>query len=135
MEVNVGLIDPDYRSELLDNPNVERVKNSHITYTTDFKLSALEDFKNGISAPDIWETNGFDISRFPRNYFGKAIHRWEKQLRRDGASFNARENRGRAQKKKFKSIEEEVAYLRAENAFLKELKALDGAYQNGNDTK
>lgn len=113
------------RKALESNPNVESVSKNHVTYTAAFKMDALKRYKSGQSANEIWEEAGFDTSLFERNYCSKAIARWLAKEKKTGEkSFNT-EKRGRKKDQPFASLEEELAYLRAENEFLKELRALE----------
>ena len=107
------------KSELLGNPNVLSLTDKQIIYTDQFKQQALELHESGSSAKNIWLQAGFNVTYFEVGYFRKALKRWKEQ-----SKSVERPKRGRKANKKFKSLEEEIEYLRAENAFLKELKAL-----------
>ncbi len=112
------------RQKLLENPNVNSLSNSQIVYTLAFKENALKEYTRGMISSEIWVKGGFDISIFRRNYFQKTLSRWQAQQSRSTEGLSFKEARGRT-RSKFSSLQEELAYLRAENAYLKELEALE----------
>lgn len=118
------------RDSLQKNPNVLKVTDSNVTYTPIFKQKAVKLFKQGSSANEIFSDAGIDISLFGSKYAFKALDRWQKAVEKHGSKALQKERRGkqstgRPRGKKFKSLEEEVAYLRAEVDFLKKIRALD----------
>ena len=113
------------RKMLESNPNVKSVSGSNVSYTSEFIMDALRRYKSGQSANEIWEAAGFDVSLFGKNYCSKAITRWLAKEKAHGEDSFNEERRGRKAGQRFSSLEEENAYLRAENAFLKELRALE----------
>lgn len=118
------------RDSLLRNPNVLKVTDSNVTYTPEFKYKAVKLRSRGSSPDAIFHEFGIDTSIFGRNYAFKAIERWERQIRLHGDSVLKKERRGikatgRPARRTFKSLEEEVAYLREEVDFLKKLRALE----------
>jgi len=122
------------RDSLQKNPNILKVTGSNVTYTSDFKTKAVKLLKDGWSAEEIFLQAGIDVSLFGSKYAFKSIHRWEQLLQKHGASALKKERRGmnatgRPAGRKFKSLEEEVAYLRAEVDFLKKLRALEDEEQ------
>jgi hypothetical protein len=112
------------------NPNVAKVTGSNILFSKEFKLRSIKAYKGGQSATDIFTEAGIDLSDFEKCYARKCLGRWEKLLVTYGAKSFSKERRGLGASGrpssgvKFKSLEEEVAYLRAENDFLKKLRAL-----------
>lgn len=116
----------DKKRKMLElNPNVKSVSGSNVSYTSEFITDALRRYKSGQSANEIWEAAGFDVSLFAKNYCSKAITRWLAKEKAHGEESFGEERRGRKTGQRFSSLEEENAYLRAENAFLKELRALE----------
>ena len=121
----MGVVTELNRSRLLHNKHVKLLTKNHIMYTDQFKLAALQKYEEGYSSYEIWKESGFTLSDFDENYFRKALSRWKQQLKKDPQNF-AKEQRGRKRySRHFPSIEAENAYLRAENTFLKELRALE----------
>lgn len=122
------------RDSFQRNPNILKVTNSNVTYTSEFKAQAVKLASQGSSPDAIFREAGIDTSLFGRNYAFKAIDRWEKQIKQHGSSALKKERRGlkatgRPVGRKFESLEEEVAYLRAEVDFLKKLQALEDEAQ------
>lgn len=117
-------------SKYLDNPNIEEITESNIRFTKRFKLKAIKLYKSGVSATDIFMDAGVDLSGFEKGYARKSITRWLEISKTYGINEIDKERRGinasgRPGSSKFKSLEEENAYLRAENDFLKKLRALE----------
>lgn len=116
----MSIVHEGNRQKLLANPHVESLSQKHISYTKEFMLNALKLSDDGIPAPSIWADSGFDLADFKRDYFRKCIARWKKQY------FNGdfvHKKRG-PQISEILTRDEEIAFLRAENAVLKELRAL-----------
>ena len=104
---------------------VEKVSDKTLVFTQAFKRRAVLLSRQGKTANQIFREAGIDINLFPARYFHHVIKRWKKSNLQDGIK------KGRpskvAKKLKEMSIEElkaRVAYLEAENDFLKKLKAL-----------
>lgn len=116
----MSIVNEANREELLENPNVASLTDKHIIYTDQFKLKAIHSIEDGCSASSVWQKAGFDLSYFKSNYFGKCIVRWKAQLV-DGAF--VLQKRGR-HIDVILTKDEEIAFLRAENAILKEFRAL-----------
>jgi hypothetical protein len=93
-------------------------------YTSAFKISALRDYRSGISGQTIWLNAGFNLDDYVSGYFRKALNRWQQQSCRHPDGTWTTEFRGRKTSQEFTSDDEELEYLRAENKFLKELHAL-----------
>jgi transposase len=118
------------RDLLNKNSAILKVTASNVTYTTEFKAKAVKLLQTGKSATDIFSEAGIDTTLFGDNYAQKSITRWENAIAEHGEKGLKTERRGvgatgRPKGVKFKSIEEENAYLRAENEFLKKLRALE----------
>ena len=87
-----------------------------ITYTKEFKEYALHayltDYRN---IKEIFESVGFNLDIIGHDRPHQCVSRWK----RDGIE----DTRGRTKKQVFPSLEAELAYVKAENAFLKQLRA------------
>lgn len=121
------------RKKLKKNPNVLKVTEKYVTYTPEFRTLAVEKHFAGESYKKIFIDAGIDLSPFDSDYARKCLERWIEIFSKSGATGFRTENRGRASKgrpkgRKFKSLEAENAYLRAENDFLKKLNALEADY-------
>lgn len=125
----MALLSDQDRRELEKNPNVLKVTASNVTYTPKFKLHAVTQYLSGKKPREIFREAGVNLGLFEETYAKRALARWRKvhserkekgfkeEMRGSGAT-------GRPAGKKFKSIEDELRYLKAENDFLKKLRAL-----------
>lgn len=120
----MSVVTEENRSRLQKNPNVSSVTLSNIRYTPNFMKSALEQYKAGVIGRLIWEKAGFESDDFLNDYFRKVLKRWESQSLKAGDSDWTSESRGKNKQTTFSSLKEELEYLRAENRFLKEVRAL-----------
>lgn len=123
------------KSKYQQNPNIKKVTESNIQFTKEFKLKAIKAYQEGQAADDVFLRAGIDISDFEAGYPRKSIVRWIKTSDDYGAKYLDKERRGRSPSKKFKTAEEELEYLRAENAFLKKLHALEATFLKRKNTK
>ncbi|UYL08269.1 hypothetical protein B9G69_014585 [Bdellovibrio sp. SKB1291214] len=123
------------KSKYEHNPNIKKVTESNIQFTKEFKIKAIKDYQNGLLADNIFLTAGIDISEFEPGYPRKSINRWIKASDEYGVKHLDLERRGRSRSQKFKSVEEELHYLRTENEFLKKLHALEAISVKKKNTK
>ncbi len=125
----------------LKNTNIEKITDSNIRFTKEFKIKALKLFSSGTPAKEIFIAAGIDVTDFEKDYAKKSIGRWSKAARVHGASKLNEERRGlrasgrSSSGKKFKSQSEELIYLRAENDFLKKIRALGSEYSKKKNIK
>lgn len=118
---------------LVSNRFVEKITNSHVSFTPEFKILAVEQNLDGKSPIDIFRDAGLDISLFHAEFPKKSVSRWKKIYLKEGKAALKSENRGKGAtgrpKKSYDpedldSMRERLAYLEMENAFLKKLHAL-----------
>lgn len=117
---------PDEHNSLENNPYVLKVC-SNITFTNDFREHALQSYHDGIPPRQIFKDAGIDISIFPEGYPESTISRWLKASKKPQKS-SRRPGSGRHKKTSNMTSEEKdvrIAYLEAENDFLKKLHALE----------
>ncbi len=134
----MGSLSERDRKDLEKNPIVLKVTRSNVTYTPEFKAKALKLRQKGQSPSQIFIAAGINLSLFGAGYAKKCLHRWEKMSAQDGGLKKDRrgsKSKGRPKGKKFKSLEDENAYLRAENDFLKKLRALEARYANKKNSR
>jgi transposase len=121
-------------SKYKTNVNVEKITGSNLRFNKEFKVRAIKLYQSGESPMDIFLDAGIDLNDFEYDYARKSISRWLRALDTYGLKNINKERRGLGASgrpgggKKFKSMEAELAYLRAENNFLKKLKALEKNY-------
>ena len=107
-------------------PCIEKASEKLLIFKQSFKREAVEKRKEGYTANQIFTEAGIDISKYAPKYFHHLLKRWRHENLSDDIK------RGRP-KKTVKGINEmsmdelkaRVAYLEAENDFLKKLKALE----------
>lgn len=122
-----------HRAQIAKNPNVEKVTEKHITFTSEFKNKLIEDNKNGIAPLESFQKAGFDLSIFPKHYLKDAVMKLKLIHQKYGDLAFSESRRGRRatgrKPKHPKKLDEKqllnrVAYLEAEVDFLKKLRAL-----------
>lgn len=107
------------------NPNISHVTKSSIIYTQEFKEHAVEQYYSGVPARKIFDDADIDISLFPADYARHTIKRW-RNARNQGASVRSRKGRPKnPSNMTVTEMEARIAYLEAENDFLKKLRALE----------
>ena len=135
----MGLLSDSNRKLLESNPVVEKVTASNVTYTSKFKIKAVSEFFKGISPSQIFADAGIDLEMFGKTYAKKCLSRWRKiheELGNDGLKSERRGSGATGRPaKKFKSPDDELRYLRAENDFLKKLHALAAKYPNKKNSR
>lgn len=118
---------------LHDNQFVKRCSDRSITYTTQFKEQAVRQYEEGLTSTEIFKRAGFDIDLIGRKQPKSCLRRWRAVYKKHGVIglTEARGKNGTGRKKKvyrteadhLKWLEAEVKYLKAENAFLAQLRA------------
>lgn len=118
---------------LQDNQYVERCSDRSITYTTQFKEQAVQQYEEGLTSTEIFKRAGFDIDLIGRKHPKGCLRRWRAVYKKHGIA-GLTESRGknstgrrkrpyRTEAERLKWLEAEVKYLKAENAFLAQLRA------------
>lgn len=125
----MGKLSENDRKRLLANKFVEKITNSHVSFSPVFKIQAVERSLEGQSPTSIFQSAGIDVSLFDSEFPKKSISRWKKIYLEEGKEGLTKEKRGkgatgRPKANKFRSEKAELEYLRLENEFLKKLHAL-----------
>lgn len=120
---------------LLSNPNVESCGDRSITYTTTFKQQAVKLYEKGFTSTEIFKQAGMSLEVIGDDKPKDCLKRWRKIVRKKGIE-GLKESRGQngagggrpkttwaTEVDKIKYLEAQVAYLKAENAFLTKLRA------------
>lgn len=123
---------PDEQRELRTNPYVERVSETTITYTVEFKkLFALE-YATGKLPSVILRECGFDNKMLGRERQRSLVKRIKNYSRRpEGFSDTRKERSDRprvrelSDSEKIQRLEHQVRYLKQENEFLKKIRLKD----------
>jgi hypothetical protein len=117
---------------LSENTNITSCSERYIEYRKEFKLSAIKQYyEYNLTPGDIFRLAGFDIGLIGKDIPQKCLERWRKIFKLKGESGLSVNAKGRKKKipkdntdgDKIKRLEAEVAYLKAENDFLVELRA------------
>src|SRR3989304_10608178 len=122
---------------LCSNKNVLRCSEKSITYHQKFKIWAISKYLEGLSPTAIFTEAGFNLATIGRETPKESLRRWlkiyrtkgEDSLKTDGRASNNPLGRPKVAKmakmsdqEKMKYLEAQVAYLKAENAFLAKLR-------------
>lgn len=121
---------------LEQNPNVVKVSERSITYSPAFKIQAVKENLAGKGPQQIFIEHGFDLSLLGRSYPKDTVKRWRKLYEKYGEEIFFKERRGKGStgrpstkeltpEQKLKKAEARIAYLEAENEFLKKLDELE----------
>ncbi len=119
--------------ELRHNRYVARCSEKSITYQKNFKLLAVQQYHNqGWSASRIFKEAGFNLDVIGRDTPRYRLRDWLKLWKNKGVQILLKERRGGpgrrrslknlTDQEKLKHFEAQVAYLKAENAFLAKLR-------------
>jgi len=122
---------------LKKNKNVANCSNKSITYSNEFKVRAVKQYKEGLSSREIFEEAGFNLKILGVDTAYDRINEWNKILREKGIEGLQSETRGKSSsgrpnvkgmtdKEKLEYFEAKIAYLKAENDFLKQLRKKKG---------
>jgi len=71
---------------LLKNPNIERITEKHVVFSSSFKIQAVEKYLKGQSPVDIFKDAKIDPNLFIKNYCQSCIKRWKKKYFETGKS-------------------------------------------------
>jgi transposase len=120
-------------AELSKNKNVSKCSEKSITYGKEFKVWAVEQYRQGRSPVPIFEEVGFDLGLIGKDAPNECLQRWRKVYNFRGVERLSTETRGKGggrprkngltDAEKIKRMEVEIAYLKAENDFLAKLRA------------
>jgi len=116
--------------ELLKNPCVFNCTTKGISYTYEFKLSAIKLHTDGVRAIEIWKRAGFNTSIWNSDYFRTIIRDWKVLVSQYGNAGLLRTDGVQSDKgpttselDKLRRLELKVKYLEQENSFLAKLRA------------
>ncbi len=127
------ILNKEEQAKILANSNVKYCSDKSITFTTVFKKKAVMQYNEGLTATDIFKQAGFNLKLIGKDVPKECLRRWRKILKQKGIK-GLSESRGRkkggrqktaklSEAERLKYLEAEVIYLKAENAFLAQLRA------------
>lgn len=113
------------QQQLRNNLNVKQCSEKSITYTTAFKEQAVLQYEAGLTATEIFRTAGFDLNLIGRKQPKYCLRRWRMHGCGDqrGKHKSPKKISTNTETDRLKWLEAEVKYLKAENAFLAQLRA------------
>lgn len=122
--------------ELEKNPNVLSASERSISYSPEFKLKAVMDYKEGKIPSQIFIEQGFDLDMIGKEQPKRCLKRWRESFERFGEEGFLTERRGKGStgrpsskelsvEEKLRKAEARIKFLEAENDFLKKLEELE----------
>jgi len=87
-------LSPSQKKALLSNPNVEKITDKHVVYTSAFKTMAVEAYLNGKPSNQIFSDAGIDPTFFVTKYCQSCIKRWKKKYVSEGKGSLKKDKRG-----------------------------------------
>lgn len=121
-------------ASLMKNKHIVRVSEKSITYHASFKLAAVKRYQEGLPPSAIFREAGFNLALIGKETPKWSLDGWRKIYHAKGAAGLHTDGRGSqakgrprtlarmSEKQKLKYLEAQVAYLKAENAFLATLR-------------
>ena len=112
------------KAELLKSDAIEKIANSSVTYSKEFKVFAVGEYLSGKSPLQIFIEAGIDVNILGRSVPTKCIDRWRKIHQEYGVEGLLHETRGTGSKGRPRKIplttEEQLTRLQRENEILKQ---------------
>ncbi len=103
----------EQKQELLKSEFIEKVFKNRIVYTNEFKIMALEQYRNGLSPVEIFVNAGINLNLVGRKNAVNLLLKWFKE--------GVKTNQQLSLEKQIEELKAQNAYLKAENDFLKKL--------------
>ena len=112
------------KTELLKSDAIEKIANSSVTYSKEFKVFAVGEYMTGKTPLQIFIEAGINVNLLGREQPGRCIGRWNKIHRQYGIEGLLQETRGTGSSGRPRKIslttEEQLAKLQRENEILKQ---------------
>lgn len=86
---------PKQRSRLLTNRNVQDVSEKTISFIPEFKIKSVQQYLDGISPDQIFESAGLPLDFFKEDYARQCIKRWLKKYKEEGEDSLRIDERGK----------------------------------------
>lgn len=111
--------------ELLKAPAILKVSDTNVSYSTSFKLQAIEAYFNGKTPLKIFTDANINVNILGRDNPEKCLSRWRKKSKNFGKESLLENWTGRTKgygrpRSRFNSAEDEIRFLKAQNEYLKE---------------
>jgi len=105
---------------LSKNKNIAHCGKSSVRYRASFKQSAIKQYNAGLSAVEIFQNAGIDLTIIGKRAPNRLMNQWRTALRVD---LNKNESPLNRPNNSLEMLRSQVAYLKAENHFLAQLRA------------
>lgn len=121
----------EQRKLIEQNDNVVKCGVTGVTFKREFKIKALDLYKEGKTATQIFRESGFDLQIVGKNFAKNNLKLWKTIVRKKGeqALLKPKIGGGRPRKiqrgdqEELKYLRAQIEYLKAENSFLAKLRA------------
>jgi hypothetical protein len=132
--MNKRIFTPAEIVSLRRNRHVLRASERSITYSPKFKVAAIKRYQEGLPPAEIFREAGFNLAVIGRKTPKWQLTEWRRIFETKGVAGLEKDGRGhhssgrppnpvfKNEKEKLKYLEAQVAYLKAENAFLAKLR-------------
>ena len=129
-------IPKEYVEELNEHPCVENATEWSISFTSEFKQHAYDEYYRGKSMREIFTEAGFDVKRLGtkrlENFRDNLIRKAETDNgfadKRKDKELQSPPSTEAQMMKRIRELEHRLAYLEQENDFLKKIRALEEEY-------
>lgn len=122
--------------ELEKNPNILSASDRSISYSPEFKIKAVTEYKCGKTPLQIFIEHGFDLEMIGKKQPKHCLKRWRDTFEKYGEEGFLTERRGKGSsgrpsskdlsvEEKLRKAEARIKFLEAENDFLKKLEELE----------
>lgn len=105
---------------LSKNKNIAHCGCAKIRYADSFKQAAIKEYNGGLSAVEIFQNAGIDLTIIGKRAPNRLMNQWRTALRID---LNKKTSPLERPNNSLEMLRSQVAYLKAENHFLAQLRA------------
>ncbi len=110
----------DQIRKLSKNRNIAHCGSTKVRYAASFKQSAIKQYNAGLSAVEIFQNAGIALDIIGKRAPNRLMNQWRTALRVD---LDKDENPLKRPNNSLEMLRSQVAYLKAENHFLAQLRA------------
>jgi hypothetical protein len=110
----------DQIRKLSKNKNIAHCGSTKVRYSQTFKQAAIKQYNAGLSAVEIFQNAGIDLDIIGKRAPNRLMNQWRTALR---VNLDKDENPLNRPNNSLEMLRSQVAYLKAENHFLAQLRA------------
>jgi hypothetical protein len=111
---------PKQIRKLSKNKNIARCGSTKVRYANTFRQAAIKQYNKGLSAVEIFQNAGIDLDAIGKYAPNHLMNQWRTALRTD---LDKEPNPLDKPLKNLEMLRSQVAYLKAENHFLAQIRA------------